>query len=438
MSITISNQRIIDFYTNNKSIDIETVNLLIIDLIDPIINSSNHENHNSFHSQVLSKIGELSSFMNDIQDSMQSSITDKLQDLKKDFIEDLKSTISLDSCSHIDKFNSILITNNEHLIDKTNLMLNNIIPKNDYNINESLSGFLTMFENKFNQSFQPFYSIISSSEERIHKEIGVLKQNQLSDHLMENLSTFFDKFKNSSHKGQLGEMQLCNVLNQIFPSAEIINSTSLKASCDFQIKRDKKDTILIETKDYERNVALDEVKKFIRDIDVQKSHGIFLSQHSGITSKQNFQIDVHQKIITLYIHYVKYDPTIIKIAVDIIDHLSSKINMYDTDDSNEITLSQETIDVINDEYSQFVSKRIAISEYLKDTHKKTLAQLDDIKLPCLTRILSHKYGKFMDENSNEIVCNICNKFSASSNRALAAHQRGCKKKSNDNSIFVKT
>ena len=36
------------------------------------------------------------------------------------------------------------------------------------------------------------------------------------------------------------------------------------------------------------------------------------------------------------------------------------------------------------------------------------------------------------------VCNICNKFSASSNRALAAHQRGCKKRSNETALFVQT
>ena len=37
-----------------------------------------------------------------------------------------------------------------------------------------------------------------------------------------------------------------------------------------------------------RNIPPQEIKKFIRDIEEQDSHGIFISQNSGITSKWIF------------------------------------------------------------------------------------------------------------------------------------------------------
>ena len=67
-------------------------------------------------------------------------------------------------------------------------------------------------------------------------------------------------------------------------------------------------------------ITLDEVKKFIRFIIEEKCNGVFLSQNSGITSKQNFQIDMCNNNILIYLHNVAYDPTIIKTAIDIIDH----------------------------------------------------------------------------------------------------------------------
>jgi nucleoside-diphosphate-sugar epimerase len=47
--------------------------------------------------------------------------------------------------------------------------------------------------------------------------------------------------------------------------------------------------ILIENKLWGRSVVQAEVVKFIRDIDVQKCCGIFLSQNGKITTKENFE-----------------------------------------------------------------------------------------------------------------------------------------------------
>ena len=113
--------------------------------------------------------------------------------------------------------------------------------------------------------------MISSSEDRINREICNIKNNLMSGSLLNELSDFFSKFKNSSYKGQLGENQLETILNNLFPSSEIFNNTSIRASCDFRINRYDYPSLLVETKQYDRNVTLDEVKKFIRDIEEQLS-----------------------------------------------------------------------------------------------------------------------------------------------------------------------
>ena len=131
--------------------------------------------------------------------------------------------------------------------------------------------------------------------------ISIKEDNNKSaqEKIMNELSEFLGKYKNSSFKGQFGENQLETVLNQMFPSAEVLNTTGIKASCDFRINRNNLSSILIETKNYDRNVTLDEVKKFIRDIDEQKCHGIMLSQSldKSISGKKTFQIDFHKNYI---------------------------------------------------------------------------------------------------------------------------------------------
>lgn len=76
---------------------------------------------------------------------------------------------------------------------------------------------------------------------------------------------------------------------------------------------------MFENKVYETNVKLEEIQKFIRDVEEIKTNAIFLSQNSGITRKKNFQVDIHKGLIMIYIHNVQYSPEKIQIAIDIIE-----------------------------------------------------------------------------------------------------------------------
>jgi hypothetical protein len=312
------------------------------------------------------------------------------------------------------------------------------------NKDETLSTFLATFEIKSNNLLQPLFSFMNASEERINKNVSSIKETgnfSAQDKIMNELSEFLGKYKNSSYKGQFGENQLESVLNQLFPSGEVLNTTGIKASCDFRINRSNLPTILIETKNYDRNVTLDEVKKFIRDIEEQKCHGVFLSQHSGITSKQNFQIDIKGSNILVYVHNVDYCPHTIKIATDIIDSLSCKIAEVE-EDVDEICIPKEILEEINKEYSKFIERKSSIIDILKDFYKKLSNEIDEIKFPTLSKYLVSKCGSILNNENETILCNICNKFEATNNRSLGAHQKGCRKKhkaiQNDSNIVINT
>ena len=90
--------------------------------------------------------------------------------------------------------------------------------------------------------------------------------------------------------------------------------------------------------------------------------------------------------------------------------------------------SEESMNEINKEYSQFIQKKLSFIEFVKDNHKKLLNQIDEFKFPTLSKIITQKCGNILVNDNQNIICSICNKFSAQNNKALAAHQRGCKKK----------
>jgi len=477
--IIVKNKKILDFYSQNPGINFEAVNLIFVDLFERLLGDMNSAMNSTINSQILSTVGDLkgeftslSSSVSKLNSDITNAIYIKFQESKREYVDDITNIVSNNFSQNSDKMNYLLQQNTSQLIDKTSLLLNEVIPKSNdshhkqiqdsiytfqksisedttkllHSINkeDSLSTFISNFETKSTNMLQPLFSFINASEERINKNVISLKDatnNSAQDKIMNELSEFLGKYKNSSYKGQFGENQLETVLNQLFPSDEVLNTTGIKASCDFRINRTNQSTILVETKNYDRNVTLDEVKKFIRDIEEQKCHGIFLSQHSGITSKQNFQIDIKGANILVYVHNVDYCPHTIKIAIDIIDSLSDRLAELE-EDVDEICIPKETLDDINKEYSRFIERKSSIIDILKDFQKKINAEVDEIKFPCLSKYLVSKCGSILNNENEIIICNICNKFEATNNRSLGAHQKGCRKKhkalQNDSNIVINT
>ena len=472
--IVIKNKRVWDFYNENKNIDIEKANLLLIDFIENMFNEMTNANSN-INAQILSYISDNKnqiqliksnlSMVNENLTKLNSDIANNIMvqfmNLKKDYIEDVRQIINNGSLSTNEKISSLMDKNNSHLIDKTTLILNDVIPKNQdvfnkqfqlslkqfytliteetnklaktMNNDKSLNEFINNFENKYsammNNIQQPLYSFFTASENRITQNIDILKENSSvaltsQTKLQEELGEFLGKYNVSSNKGKFGEENLSTILNSIYQNAEIKNTTGTKSSGDFIMKRLDKPTIMFETKNYKHNIDKEEISKFIVDIENQNTHGIFLSQYSGISFKQNYQIDIHKGRVLVYVQNCEYSIDKIRIAVDIIDNLSVKLEDLNEDDENN-TISKEILNDINNEYQMYIQQKETMMTVLKDFSKKMTSQIEDIKFPELDKYLSQKYAYV---KSSCFKCDLCNNFTAGSKQSLSAHKRGCVKK----------
>jgi len=480
-TIAVNNKKIYDFYNENPNVNFESANLLLIDFMDSIFNNMTNDLNSNINSQLLSfmkdnqtKIENFTNSLNIVNQnvtSITSNITNstmlQMNNMKKEYINDFSQIINTNSLTINEKISSLIDKSNSILVDKTTLILNDIIPKNqetlqmqikdnlkelhnsitndtheltkNVNNKDAQTEFLNNIENKLGKVIQniqqPLYSVLSATEERLSNNINNIKETtQVSlntqDKLFGELETFLGKYKSSTHKGKVGEEQLCSLLNSIYNTAEITNTTGQKASGDFLLKRLDKPVIMIENKEYNYNIPKEEISKFIRDIDTLNMSGIFISQHSGIAFKSNFQIDINNGNILIYIQNCDYDPEKIRLAIDIIDNLSNKLKDININNEN-IHISKDIIDGINDDYRLFITNKDLLHTILRDFTKKMNTQIDDLSMPNLDRYLEPKYAYVKDR---VFICDLCNDFVGKNKQALSSHKRGCKKRNNTDTV----
>ena len=415
----------------------------IIDKTMLALNEVNNNSLNKITSLVEQNTNHLvertKNIINDIIPENQEKCTHQIQENIKSFFtllhEDTKKIITNNSeittflSKYQEKINMSEKTSSE-ILGELKTLLNK-------NKEENISHFIQNFDTKYNLLLQgiqtPIVSVINSSEERINTMLTSLnnttkEQNVSQNKVMNDLEEFLNKYRNSSFKGQLGENHLCSVLTKMYPTAEIVDTSKLTSSCDFMLKRENKDTILIENKDYNVNVDPKEVKKFIGDCETRTSHGIFLSQNTGITSKNNYQIDITNGKILVYVHNYEYMSHKIQIGVEIIDTLSQKLKELNLEDkTEEMVFSREVMEEINAEYQLLISQKEAIIHYVKEFQKNIIIKLEDIRLPKLENILPLNLTS-LNANKTVYKCEKCNTFATDSSRSLSAHQRWCGKK----------
>ena len=245
--------------------------------------------------------------------------------------------------------------------------------------------------------------------------------------LNSSVSELLKKLENSSAKGKLSENILVNILHSLYPSGQIDHVGQTKETGDVILSRKDKPKILLENKDWGKNVVQEEVKKFLHDVETQKCCGVFLSQNFGIANKENFEINIHDGNVLVYVHEAHNDPEKIKIAIDIIDHIKEQLNELDNDEEVD-SISKEKLSSINSEFQVFVASKLSLIKLVKDFNQKILRQIEDIKIPSLEEYLSTRYAT----SSSKYVCEYCG-FAAKNAAAKSAHLRGCSVKKSQSS-----
>jgi hypothetical protein len=399
------------------------MNLLFLDFIENCsLNLSK-----SVNTEALSLIKDVSQNMTLIPLNINQKLVDmqdKLHGLNKEQMDNLKlllqSVLQANASKEREEIEKTMNLYSDLFVSK---VVNGELPKNNElllgKFKESLQAFhVSLSKDKeqdatlkeLDSKLQPVYMYLKLLEERTH--VSTDKEEKLSKTLNE-ISEFLNKYKsNSSFKGQSSENKLFSVLMELFPGDELIESHTTANSGDFIVKREGKPDILLENKDYNVPVDKVEIKKFIDDIRKNHCSGIFLSQHTGITGKRNFQIDLDDHHVLVYIHQAEYSRDKIATAVSIIDHFTEKLSQHEV---NGELISKEVLDKINTEYSLMLEKRKSIVAMMKDFTKKMECELNQLELPDLSNYLSKKYAK-----TNPFPCALCS-FSSTSKHGLRTH-----------------
>jgi hypothetical protein len=461
-SITTSNERIISFYRENPHLDFDKINIAIISILEQLGSDITRNLESSMTVEYLknildkTKAIEMSQLsitdlikhnsvsMASLLDKFNHNIIDKLHSLIKE-----QHTISF---SHIQsimttQFDATRTSIHHHIDSTLDSKLSSINPI----IKQTIDSIITSYFDDIKTSIHTLQDKPAIMDEHIqHITSSIIKSyKNITDNLERNISASIStsysvlstdlktqqgiyedmteflkkqRFNNSQAIGKTGENRLELILNELYPSANIVNTSRMDKAGDFIIIRQGLEhKIMVETKEYTRNVGAEEITKFIRDIEHKHTHGLFLSQSSGISGKKDFELSIHEGNILLFIHNVNYDKRIINTAINIIDMLHERLK----DKTETSHINTEMLDIINNEYTNVIKKRNLILDMLKKQHRDIVAEIETIDLSYLSNILKKRYTTSGEHCG--IVCDKCGQ-TFTNRRALGSHNKGCKAK----------
>jgi hypothetical protein len=442
-TITLHSKEILSFY-ETYGLDPEQVNLLFIRLLKDILESKDSSFNQSLGNHLLEKL----SFLDNKIELINTSLNQNKKELSTDFvlqfneyrnkyIDDMNRILSSNQTEHL---SPLLRDTNQQLLDKTKLLLNELLPKNQDSILQQFQQSLLKETQKFNESSFDKQAYVDNIQQFLHnqekriecrlieserklielKELNSVNQNSQSV-MQQNVSEILKKFEKSTTKGSISENILYNILLSLFPCADIeYVGNEQKETGDIILTRKDKPKLLIENKDHDsKNIPKHEVEKFIRDCEIQNCCGIMLAQNRGIANKENFELQIHNNNVLLYVHEVKFDQDKIKLAVEIVEHFKQQLDILDKKDNNSV-IEKDVLDSINKEYLFYINQKGNMTKLLKDYNDKMSLYILELKMPSLDSYLSKHFASSMQQQDN--VCKYCEKVVS---KSMKQHYRYC-------------
>ena len=289
------------------------------------------------------------------------------------------------------------------------------IKENFLEIQQLKNGMQQQVSSAFNNA--PELKLHESEHDRISKAILSTKQIFELCNTIENVKSKIDdlddKFKGSTKRGEYSQNMFEDLLNTEFSTCEIQNTTSDSHNGDFYIIADNKPKVLVELKDYTKNVPRREIEKFISDVTSNNCCGILVSNRSGISQKKDFSVEVIDTSIVVYIHNCNYDTTFVRTAYDVITNMYAKMVKADNDDR--IHIDREAFEIGKMQYEAHLFDVNKGIRNLKDTiNLFTRGRLDILNKIMDTTI------QVTNQSPSSFVCEHCNK-TLSSNQGLHNH-----------------
>lgn len=241
--------------------------------------------------------------------------------------------------------------------------------------------------------------------------------NNTLSNINSNLNEYISFIKVSANKGKIKENSYFNLLTNTFPQLEIENCNHISNSMDILVKYNNLD-IRLDIKDYNSNIPLKEILKFHNDMITTQSHGILISDSTGISSKESFTFDIiNNKYIAFYLTHNNLNITNVKNSMMFIDTISKYLPKYESDS---IVYNIDTIQQIKNMINTY---NIHIKE-LKQNLLNSVNLCNKMTFDNLNNLLN-----ITNQSNNDIIenypCEKCN-MHFDTRRKMLFHSKKCK------------
>jgi hypothetical protein len=458
----LTNERAIDFFNRHAHLDFNEMNGIFVDIMDKLIQNmsdnieSSHNTalikklatrmeqmetsfsqHNANMTHSIAHLGEqFSGLINQHLESMLGHMRDTIKsnngDSEKIIMERIQQNndLFLSKITELTKNDAVRLYFEEEVrkistkVQEESERVMGTMEKSGTGelmgkIDEAMRTQYKELDLSFKARIDSFFSSQTSTQGSMYTEI--MNRLEKTTSAVDVVGDYFQKQIGSTNKGKQGEAKLEMLLAEMYPSADIKNTAGMTACGDFIVTRNNKSKVLIDTKDYDTVVPIKEVDKLIRDVEQNDCHGMFLSQSSGIAQKEDFEINVHNSKIIVFLHNVNYDTTKIQMAFNIIEHLEPYIGKKEEEENDEV-ISAEVLMMINKEYQQLVTQKLNLIQSIRKSQHDIITQVQKLDLPELTKYLDKK---FANTGKTGLLCDICHVYLGKNPRSLAAHKRRC-------------
>ena len=135
-SLTCNSAKVWAFYHEHPELDFEKMNIMFMDILASIMQTTNPVNNSNITSQILNGLANIQSQLTSQQTEYSKLLFLKLTEFKKEYIDDLKMILSSNIA---DKIAPLIKESNGSILDKTQLLLSELIPKNNENLSRQIN-----------------------------------------------------------------------------------------------------------------------------------------------------------------------------------------------------------------------------------------------------------------------------------------------------------
>ena len=148
-SLHINNKEVFEFYTKH-SINFEHINILFFNILQQIVTSTDNSFNSNIASMLLSKISNIEQTIN----KQQTDFFTKINEYKKEYLNDIKLILLSNNVEHVAP---LIKETNNNLIDKTTLIINDLIPKNQTNISNDIDAHFKLLQSQLSNETTKYF-----------------------------------------------------------------------------------------------------------------------------------------------------------------------------------------------------------------------------------------------------------------------------------------